>query len=470
MGGERHPDGVKTYPASADDLATYESARRELAQFRAPVLVGSERPNDRLFVAAFDGTGNSHLRDAPEHRTNVARIYEQVVGHAKKEEHRQGYSAIDAGYVEGVGTQGGLDGLRDLISGRTYDARLEEMYLQFVTEAKFWIEQNPDADIRVAAIGFSRGAEQAAGFTRMVEERGIRDPEGGEVVRGRDGLIDRVTYAGPPLREPGTVVQVVGLFDPVGTGEPYKHDRRLASSVVSGYQLTAIHERRNLFPGTQHTDPGVTEDGRFLNSSVAGVHSSIGGGYLLDGLSIRSGNLMVDYLNALSDRPFLAKREEPSDPARNVIHRSEQHQFFYRTSEFDRHGARVHQEELAPPALCRIDCRDAVPRNEAMAAGLAWRRVEIGPVPGARQAAEPIASGHGASVERLLEQAKQGNAAAIDARPGCSRRKSDCRRWSRPGRRTPRSMRPRRRSLCSAERDGSRYSAPAWCIESPSRA
>ena len=235
------------------------------------------------------------------------------------------------------------------------------------------------------------------------------------MTRGSDNLIDRIEFTRPPLREPGTVVQAIGLFDPVGTGVPRDHDRRPAASVMSGFQITAGDERRNLFQGTRITDSGITEDGRFLNVTVAGAHSDIGGSYRLDGLSIRSGNLMVDYLNALSDRPFLAKREEPSDPARNVIHRSEQHQFFYRTSEFDRNGVRVHQEELAPPALCRIDCRDAVPRNEAMADGLAWRRVEIGPVPGARQAAEPMASGHGDFVGRLLEQAKQGNAATIDA-------------------------------------------------------
>lgn len=413
MGGEKHPDGVATYPATEEDLASFDRASRALAAFQAPVLVDGRRPDDRLFVAAFDGTGNSRSKDAPENHTNVARIHDQILGYAKGEEQRQGYSAISAGYVEGVGTQGGLGGTRDLISGRTYEARLEEMYLQFATQAKDWIDKNPDADIRLAAIGFSRGAEQAAGFTRMVEARGIRNPEGAEVVRGRDGLIERVTYIGPPLREPGTVVQAAGLFDPVGTGVPRDHDRRLAASVVSGFQITADDERRNLFQGTRITDPGVTEDGRFLNVTVAGAHSDIGGSYRLDGLSIRSGNLMVDYLNALSDRPFLHKREEPADPERNVIHRSEEHQFFYRTSLYDRQGARAHQEDLAPAALCRIDCRDAEPRDEALAAGFAWRPVPIAPVPGARAEGPPQRDGH-PMVDRLLDAAQRGDGGAID--------------------------------------------------------
>src|SRR5690606_29548028 len=104
---------------------------------------------------------------------------------------------------------GALAGTRDLISGRTYEARLEEMYLQFIEQAKLWIEADPDADIRLASIGFSRGAEQAAGFTRLVEERGIQDPEGATVVRGRDGLIERIEFTAPPLREPGGVVQAI---------------------------------------------------------------------------------------------------------------------------------------------------------------------------------------------------------------------------------------------------------------------
>jgi hypothetical protein len=409
MGGGRHPDGVATYPATANDLASYERASRELAVFSAPILMDSGKPNDRMFVAAFDGTGNSMFRDAPENHTNVARIQQQI-----EDRRKQGITDIGAGYVEGVGTQGGISGTRDLIGGRTYQARLEEMYLQFMMQADDWLNQNPDVDIRVAAIGFSRGAEQAAGFTRLVEERGIWNPEGATVVRGRDGLIERIEPTRPALREPGTVVQAAGLFDPVGTGAPRDHDRRLAASVVTGFQVTAGHERRNLFQGMRIMDPGATPDGRFLNVEVAGAHSNIGGGYRLDGLSIRSGNLMADYLNALSSEPFLDKREVRPDPARDVIHRSENHQIFYRTSLYDRQDMRSHQEELSPPTLCAMDCRDAMPRDEAMATALEWRQVRIGPVPGTSPPGQ-AASAHGDFVQRLLEQAKQGDGAGVDA-------------------------------------------------------
>ena len=413
MGGERHPDGVSTVPASEADLASFKQASEQLAKLSAPVLRDESRPNDRLFVASFDGTGNSMLKDSPENHTNVAFIHEQVRAFERKALDEQGSTAIAGGYVEGPGTQGGLGGSLDLASGGSYESRLEDMYLQFTKQAAAWLKENPDADIRIAAIGFSRGAEQAAGFTRLVEERGIKNPEGAQVTYDGDGRVLRVNYVGEPLREPGTVIQAVGLFDPVGTGEPRDHDRRLPPSVVSGFQITADDERRNLFPSTRLLDPGVTDGGRFLNVTVAGAHSDIGGGYTQDGFGIRSGNLMIDYLNGLSDRPFLDKREEPDDPARNVIHRSEEHQFFYRTSTYDSAGTRGTREELAPSNLCRIDCLDALPRNEALAAELAWRPVVIGPVPTTRPEAQTVAPEAG-MVERLLDAAKRGDSGAIE--------------------------------------------------------
>jgi hypothetical protein len=407
MGGERHPDGVSTVPASEADLASFKQASEQLAAFSAPVLRNEDRPNDRLFVASFDGTGNSMLKDSPENHTNVAFIHAQVRALERKALDEQGSTAIAGGYVEGPGTQGGLSGTLDLASGGSYESRLEDMYLQFTKQAAAWLKENPEADIRIAAIGFSRGAEQAAGFTRLVEERGIRNPEGAQVTYDGDGRVQRVNYVGEPLREPGTVIQAVGLFDPVGTGEPRDHDRRLPPSVVSGFQITADDERRNLFQSTRVMDPGVTDGGRFLNVTVAGAHSDIGGGYTQDGIGIRSGNLMIDYLNALRDTPFLEKREEPMDPARNVIHRSEEHQFFYRTSIYDKAGARGMQEELAPASLCRIDCLDAQPRNHAMASTLAWRPVVIGAVP-------MEAARDGRPVEQLLDAARRGDGDAIE--------------------------------------------------------
>ncbi|TDK30995.1 T6SS phospholipase effector Tle1-like catalytic domain-containing protein [Luteimonas terrae] len=381
MGGLRQPDGVRADPATAEHLASFDAAQQALEEFTAPVLLDEGRTDQRLFVASFDGTGNS--KDDPDKLTNIALIDEQIRQRAEQTEQELGYTPLGRGYVEGPGTQGGISGIADAIYGGSYAARLEDMYLQFVRQAKKWVDENPNADIRILSTGFSRGAEQAAGFTRLVEERGIQNPTNAVAKRNADGLIiGEVIYPNPPLREPGTVVQAVGLLDPVGTGAPRQHDRRLAESVISGFQINALHDRRNLFQGTWIIDPGTTPDGRFLNVSVAGAHTDIGGGYRRDGLGVLSGNLAIDYINALIQPSPLEKRALPDDPDQYVVHRSEEHAFFHRTSIYDRNGARGMQDLLAPPSLCQIDCRDAMPRNETMAASVPWRPVTIGPVQG----------------------------------------------------------------------------------------
>lgn len=387
MGGNRRPDGVRADAATAAHLASFQGAQRALENFTVPVLLDESRGDQRLFVASFDGTGNSK-RD-PEKLTNIALIDEQIRSYAEEAKDRLGHVPIGTGYVEGPGTQGGINGKIDAMYGGSYQARIEDMYLQFVVQAQKWLIDNPDADIRILSTGFSRGAEQAAGFTRLVEERGIQDPTGAVVKRNADNLIvGEVTFPNPPLRAPSTVVQAAALLDPVGTGAPRQNDRRLAESVVSAFQITATLDRRNLFQGTWITDPGMTLDGRFLNVGVAGAHSDIGGGYRRDGLGILSGNLGIDYINAMIPPPPLEKRALPEDPDRYVVHRSEEHSYIYGTSIFDETGKRGMRDLLAPPALCQIDCRDAMPRNEAMAAALDWQRVTIGPVQGTVPARE----------------------------------------------------------------------------------
>ena len=286
-------DGASTYPADTHDIQTYVDARESLTQFRTPILLDRDDPHRRLYIAAFDGTGNDADRN-PEHATNIAKIRDQI--ELAKDDR------LKVGYVAGPGTQDGyFASLRDGMRGHTYDERIEEMYALFIKQALKWKQEDPDAQISVADIGFSRGAEQAAGFSRLVHDRGIQDHSGAIYALSDNGEIIAVTYTKPPLIAPGQVAQAVGLFDPVGTGEPVKHkDRRLPPSVISGFQIKAEDERRVDFKGTNIIDQGSDVTGRFLGVTVAGGHSDVGGGYHRNGLSNRTGNLMIDYLNALA--------------------------------------------------------------------------------------------------------------------------------------------------------------------------
>ena len=381
---KKGPDGVSTYPADAHDLASYDQASQALSRLSTPVLLHSSNPHERLFIAAFDGTGNSMLKDAPTNHTNIADVVRQTAA-----ANSRGMSNIRVDYVEGPGTQdNALKRGLDSMSGSSYDDRIEEMYVRLTAQSKKWLAEDPDAQIRVVSVGFSRGAEQAAGFTRLVDERGIHDPKGRVEDRNLFGHLKEVRYTGEALVPPHEVPQAVALFDPVGTGEPRKHDRRQPPSVLSGFQITAEDERRNLFKSTSVLDPGVSENGRFLNVTVGGAHSDIGGSYALNGLSVRSGNLMVDYLNSLSDQPFLAKRALPSAPEMNVVHRSEEHQWFYRTSDFDKDGQRDRMTRLTPDKRVS-DPHNNEPRDEAMNGRFPQRPVAIGPLPPERPSPEP---------------------------------------------------------------------------------
>ncbi|WP_051943999.1 MULTISPECIES: T6SS phospholipase effector Tle1-like catalytic domain-containing protein [Luteibacter] len=365
-------DGVGHDLATADHLAAYEKASQSLSRFHVPVLIHSENPHEKLIVVAFDGTGNNKFTD-PKHATNVAKIHDEIeaINHA-------GNRQIYARYVEGPGTQeGSWASKTDSALGHSYEENIRKAYTDVVRQANKWMQSDPEAAIRVHSIGFSRGGSQAAGFTRYLDERGI--PELASEFRAADGSIGYSRL----LVEPGKTIQSVGLFDPVATGVPMRFDRRLPPSVVSGFQITSSDELRATFPSDQIIRPGLSEDGRFLNVMVPGAHSDVGGGYQRDGLSIRCGNLMRDYCNALSDKPYLQKEFEPTDERYNVLHRSSEGKFVFRAD--PRIGVRGEpsgtNERLAPRNV--TGAGDAPHRPEAVSAelneGLVRRRVLIAP-------------------------------------------------------------------------------------------
>ncbi|SDQ86817.1 DUF2235 domain-containing protein [Pseudoxanthomonas sp. CF125] len=377
---DNNPDGVDAPLANESDLDSYRQAEEAIGKMQVPMLLNAANPHERMYVAALDGTGNSMSKDSPENWSVVAKTYEQV--RALKD---QGVRNIAGGYVEGTFTQDNpvtrnIDGL----TGFTFERRVETAYLQFCEQAKKWIDEDPQAQIRVAGVGFSRGAEEVAALTRMIEERGIQDPRGARVVRDGEDLVTQVKYTNPPLVAPGKTMQAVLLYDPVATGVK-EHDRRLPPSVVSVLQITAEDEARDPFKSTNHIPPGWSDGMSSLNLTVAGCHSDIGDTYRLNGLGIRSFNLGVDYLNALSDRPFLQKRAVPDDPAMSVIHRSEQHMSGLYTTFGYRDGVRDRHNDLGPSVLCQRgevrDCTLRQPIDPELEKQLERRAVPVAPTP-----------------------------------------------------------------------------------------
>lgn len=343
--GRGNADGVEFRASTEAEIDVYRSVEQVLATLRVPQLLHDRDDRSRLFVVGLDGTGNDMHKDDPGRHSNVARIYQQIAASAR--------SDVAGGYVPGTFTQDNLlTRYVDGVSGFTFDQRVETAYWQLCEQAAKWLHENPEIEIRVLAVGFSRGAEQAAALTRVIHERGILDPHLAEVqMSSREPVVLRAKYHGEPLIPPGQTLQAALLFDPVSTGVR-DHDRRLSASVVSALQLTARDERRNAFPASQLLPPGLSREGTSLNAELPGVHSTLGNTYLQNGLGTLSHNLGVAYINRFSERPLLQKLPEPEDPAMYVVHRSDQHSVLWSTPR-DPDSPRQSRDDLAPRAACR---------------------------------------------------------------------------------------------------------------------
>lgn len=371
-------DGVR-HDAAASHLPIYEDDRRQLEPFQEPVLIHANNPHERLFIAALDGTGNDAIHD-PEHATNVALIARQI--------EQGGNPNISFSYVPGPGTQQHrpITRVLDGALGYTVDERSEEMYKRFIGQAKQWRREDPDAEIRIASVSFSRGSEEAVLLARLIDERGIQDPSGAHYTYDSHHQIKHVEYTKPALVGPHKVAQAVAMFDPVGTGSAMHEDRRLPPSVISGIQLTALDEHRDLFKSDRIIDPGITPDGRFAGIYVPGAHSDVGGGYNRNGLAMRAGNVAIDYINGLSDVPILEKQPEPDDPRLNVIHHSQEGMWLYRLAPkinrlepggYNEREVSGHQARHVP------DAYNAEPRDETLSRQFERQAMPNGPVPGA---------------------------------------------------------------------------------------
>ena len=347
-------DDVRTDPVAAADRKAYTKAAQEVGDLSVPRMFNSSDPHSRFYIANFDGTGNDLWKD-PEHATNVGKLHLQLAVTGKRE------PRIHSDYIKGAGTQEGVIARTiDGATGGSYDERIEWMYFEFVNRAKEWLDADPDADIRILATGFSRGAEQAAGFLRLVHERGIQNPLGRETIHHALGP-DTYEWHLPPLRAPGKTLMSEALYDPVGTGVPNNHDRQPTSAMASGIQITAEGERRNAFPSTQIIPPGRSADGRFVGIIVPGVHSDIGGSYHSNGLSVLTFNIVADFVNAVGGGQLVHRLLVPTNQEMYKIHHSDEHSIIYSTSEFRRDGHRDIMGSQASPPHCNNDERKVIP-------------------------------------------------------------------------------------------------------------
>ena len=317
-------DDVPHDLATQEHLRSYERAAAQMREFKAPALWTRSDPHSYLLYGLLDGTGNDVFQD-PLHATNVAKLRDDVLAMQNS-----GVRNIYFEYVPGPGTQKNVvENTIDGATGRTSLARAEDMYALLLERAERIHEADPYAKISFHLEGFSRGASTVPLLARMIHERGIPDTR--SAVESIDEQGNTVRTYTRYLQPPGDTSMSVGLYDPVPTGYLADFfDRRLPPSVVSGFQINAAHERRGLFPVDRIIPEGLSQDGRFLSVTVAGVHSDIGNSYLRDGLGNRSLNLMTDYRNTLLSEPLFQRVYETTDPRMNVIHHSTEGNLLFR--------------------------------------------------------------------------------------------------------------------------------------------
>lgn len=271
------------------------------AQDGLGVTTPSSNERQVLFFALFDCSWENAKR-GPTGSTTIKTLYERLL------------PAMDFSmHVEYVKTDCARENWfisRD--NGKAvFDRQLKKMYAQLVTRATLW-RMAGRTQINVASLGGSWGGAQAAGFSRMVHERGIQSPQGLTVIGG--GRVSSPQF----FVEPGQIKQVVVMFDPVGTMVD------LPPSVLSGVQFIANDEHRENFRSVPIIREGASSDGTLIGFRLPGSHSDICGGYELNGLAIRIANMAISYINRLSEQPTMEELQVPSDPKFDVIHRSEQ--------------------------------------------------------------------------------------------------------------------------------------------------
>lgn len=362
--------GGRSRPLTEDDLARYHQLQDMQTSHRVPLLHSADQPHTYMYFALFDGTGQD-MNNSDRRLTNIGRFAKQVDDLEKDASNRVG-----GRYVEGIGTQSHpVKRAIDSAFPYSWDEKLEVAYRDLADQTRKWRLADSEAQVAIAAIGYSRGGVLAAGLLRLVDQYGIVDPDDLRFGRGQYGNLT-VESSQPPLVPPGQVAQIAGLFDPVATNMPRNYDARLNPRVLSAFAITAADEARELYPHQTIVDPGLSPDGRLLNASGAGGHANTGGGNADPLLETLAFNAMADYINTAFETSVVRTLPLPSG-----LTQATANQVGGVTAGFglrmDRDGQRDLHDTLAN---CRIvnPCKDAEPLDASFAARFEWRTVRPG--------------------------------------------------------------------------------------------
>ena len=302
-----------------EDIQLIQESFALLEGLEVPQLYDANNSHSRIFFVLADGTGNDLSN--PEKYTNVANLYEELRNNFEN------HPRIGFDYVEGVGTQdkkfaAGVDGL----FAYSFKGKADRLYRKLSNKVAAWKREDPNVEIAVVHVGFSRGCGVSAYLNQKIHNEGILNPRKA-VVNGK--AVDDI------LIEPGKIKQAAVMYDPVLTNmrqdnfslEP--HDFTLSDSTVSVLQINANDEIRKLFPLTHFIDEGLSINKHCLSCTLPGAHSDIGSSYSIDGLGKLSRAMKNSYLNVLMGEEHFKKVKIPGDLKEYAIHDSSKHHPVY---------------------------------------------------------------------------------------------------------------------------------------------
>jgi len=207
-----------------------------------------------MALYAFDGTGKSDAPDLTQD-SNVVLFY-------------NAYTGANKDYLTGVGSGQGPGKILGLVTGFGGHDRIRNA---FVALSNNFAAGDRDIDI----VGFSRGAAEAVDFANEVAKQ--------------------TALPGPtpaPIRFLG-VWDIVGSFDLPGTLiQNIGFDFKTPPTAQRIVHCMALDERRVFFPLTRMSGTRANEAGRLIEVWFRGVHSDVGGGDKVPGLSSIALNFM----------------------------------------------------------------------------------------------------------------------------------------------------------------------------------
>lgn len=248
----------------------------------------------------FDGTWNRAdqvTKDGRPSPTNIARLFEAVC-----DRDEDGTPQI-VHYVEGVGTR-----WSERLSGGGFGYGISDN----IKDGYRFLVSNYTKGDEIYLFGFSRGAYTARSLAGMIRNVGILRREWlSKINDAYDHYKDCTpelhpdSKASQEFREEytwgGETIRFLGVFDTVGAlGAPFGivlgwivdklfgcrfHDTRLSNIIESAYHAVAIDERRLPFQPTLMMPNRRHDATNFEQRWFPGVHSNVGGGYGVTGLS-----------------------------------------------------------------------------------------------------------------------------------------------------------------------------------------